>query len=201
MAETYNLNYSKKLPKNKDIFINRNTLFKETLKYLKVKDSDRVLEVGCDKGEFVNFFQKRLGKNSAMGLDLNKEAISSSKIQNLFCMDATETKFPDKYFDKIYSFHVIEHIPDLHKFFREMDRILNDKGIIVLGYPCEIFRGMLSVRQAIKATGNPFDARKLHIHKLNPRKIKRYIRGTRLKYVRSKLMFALLPQYITVLRK
>ena len=194
----YDSFYSKALPKNNDLLINRNILFKKTLYYLKIKPNDIILEVGCDKGYFVKFLQQI---TNAFGIDLNKEVISLADCNNLFVRDATNTRFPDNYFTKIYSFHTIEHIPDLRKFFNEIDRILKKNGIVVLAYPCEIFRGMCSLRQALKVYKNPFIARKLHIHKLNPKKIKKYLKGTSLKHIKSELLFALLPQYLTVLKK
>ena len=76
--------------------------------------------------------------------------------------------------------------------------MLDDGGIIVLVYPYELIRGMAILRTSLVTKTNP---RKLHIHKLNPKKIKKYIEGTNLKHVRSKLVFCMLPQYMTTLRK
>lgn len=201
MASSYNLRYSKKLPKNSDSLINRNTLFRNTLRELNLSGESKILEIGCDKGYFVRYLQGRYGVSNVFGIDLNKEAIHSSNIPNLYVMDATQTKFKENSFDKIYTFHVIEHIPDLRKFFKELDRITKKGSIVVLGYPWELFRGMCSLRQSIKVYKTPFLARKLHIHKLNPKKIKEYIKGTSFKHKKSMLLFALLPQYLTILVK
>ncbi|MFH1290214.1 MAG: class I SAM-dependent methyltransferase [Nanoarchaeota archaeon] len=113
----YNKGYSENLPKSNDLLVNRETLFKKTLAELKLKPSDKILEVGCDKGNFIDFLQGRANKKEqVVGIDLNKEAIKSSNQFNTFIMDATKMTFPDNSFNKVYSFHVIEHIPHLRVF-------------------------------------------------------------------------------------
>ncbi|HLD05949.1 MAG TPA: methyltransferase domain-containing protein [Candidatus Nanoarchaeia archaeon] len=199
--EKYDIDYSRNLPPTNDFLANRNTLFEKSIKELRLHNGDRILEIGCDKGNFVLYLQKKFGKDNVFGIDLNKEAISAAKIQNLLYMDALHTTFSNGYFTKIFSFHTIEHIPDLSAFFKEVDRILAPGGICVMGYPAEPIRGLFSVRMAMKYYGNPLLARKIHVHKLYPRKLRKFVMGTSLRIVKSKLIFALLPQFYTVLSK
>ena len=109
--------------------------------------------------------------------------------------------FANASFDKIYSFHAIEHIPDLAGVFAEMDRVLKPGGSVLLVYPAEPIRGLYVVPTAIILFGNPLRARDIHIHKLSPRVLRRYLAGTSLRIVRSSLQLLLTPQFVTVLRK
>jgi ubiquinone/menaquinone biosynthesis C-methylase UbiE len=195
MRELYKEKYSKNLPKVKDIFVDRTFLFQKTLKELKPTPKDKVLEIGCDKGIFVNFLKD---KCDIRGIDINRDAVLSSNSDRISLMDATKTDFKKEEFDKIYSFHTIEHIPNLFKFFKEVDRILKKGGLVVLGYPFEPIRGIFTIRTAWRLKVNP---RKLHLHSLTPNRLKKYLRGTSLRIVKSRLYFALIPQYLTVLKK
>ncbi|MFH1290364.1 MAG: hypothetical protein ABIH92_03070, partial [Nanoarchaeota archaeon] len=81
------------------------------------------------------------------------------------------------------------------------DRTMKKGAVAVLIYPWELFRGMAALRTALKSHGSLSASRKLYVHKLNPGKIRKYISRTSLKHKKSKLFFALLPQYMTVLQK
>ena len=43
--------------------------------------------------------------------------------------------FPDASFDIVYSSHVLEHVDDEMKSLQEMNRVLRDSGIVILGMP------------------------------------------------------------------
>ena len=193
--QVYESEYSKKLSKTNDFLVNRNAIFKKAVKELGFKPSDKILEIGCDKGYFVNILRDKF---DAIGIDLNKDAIAAGVCKNLFFMDITNNNLKDKSFNKIYSFHVVEHIQDLPKFFSEIDRILASKGKVVLVYPFEPIRGIFALRTAIK---NRISPRKLHVHSLTPGKIKNYIKKTTLIHKKSSLLFLLIPQFLTVLEK
>ena len=61
--------------------------------------------------------------------------------------------FADESFDKIYSFHVIEHIQNLGRVFAEIDRVLPPGGRVLLVYPAEPIRGLYVVPSAISKAG------------------------------------------------
>ena len=58
--KSYDRKYSENLPKTNDFLVNRQALFKRTLKELHLETGDRILEVGCDRGYFVNVLKKKL---------------------------------------------------------------------------------------------------------------------------------------------
>ena len=169
-------------------------------RYLDPRREDRVLEIGCSRGFLLQRVRQELAP-STIGVDLNPEAIANSVIDGSLVMDAQSLAFEDESFDKLYSFHCIEHIPDLPRAFREMDRVLKPGGRALLVYPAEPIRGLFVVPTAIILFGNALRAREIHLHKLWPSKIERMLTGTSLTVGATGLDLLLTPQFITVLEK
>ena len=174
-------------------------LFKTVLKYLKPKKKEKILDLGCGRGFYVKAMEKYT--DEIVGVDINREAVKKAVSQKVIYGDATNLNFNSNTFDKIYSLHTIEHIPDLKKFLKEVSRILKAEGIIVLVYPWELIRGIQAVGAATIYCKNPFKARKLHLHKLTPQKIQKLIKDTPLHHLKSKFSFALGFHYVTILKK
>ena len=168
-------------------------------KYLTPRTNDRILEIGCGRG-FLTREVQRIAP-ATIGIDLNAEAVTNSVTGGLRVMDARALDFPDATFDKIYSFHAIEHIPNLAGAFAEMDRVLNPGGSVLLVYPAEPIRGLYVIPTAMILFGNPFRARDIHIHKLSPAALRPYLAGTSLWTVANKLQLLLTTQFVTVLKK
>lgn len=176
-----------------------NHLFKKVVEYLKPQLKDRILEIGCGRG-FLTRRMQALAKDT-MGIDINPEAVSAGVVPSLRVMDATKLEFPSESFDKIYSCHTIEHIPNLGKLFQEIERVLKPGGKILLVYPWELIRGMGAIGSSIIIFKNPFFCRRIHLHKLNPKKIKEIIKNYKLKHIESHFSLFRTPQYFTLLRK
>lgn len=167
--------------------------------YLQPRAEDRILDIGCGRG-WVTRCVQRISPTTT-GVDLNVNAVANGVTTGLRVMDACRLEFADASFDKVYSFHAIEHIPDLAGVLTEMDRVLKPGGSLLLGYPAEPVRGMWVVTTALYLFGNPLRARDIHIHKLSPRRLAPYLTGTSLRIVRSSFEFLLMPQFVTLLRK
>lgn len=167
--------------------------------FLRPRATDRLLEVGCGRG-FLTQAVRRFAPDTT-GVDLNPEAVANGVAAGLRVMDARRLEFPDASFDKVYSFHVIEHVSDLATALAEIDRVLKPGGRVLLVYPAEPIRGLYVVPTAIILFGNPWRARDLHVHKLTPRRLSAYLQGTSLTIVRSALHLLLTPQFVTVLVK
>jgi ubiquinone/menaquinone biosynthesis C-methylase UbiE len=183
---------------NKPIEIDRHLA--RVRRYLQPEPNDRLLEIGCSRGFLTQRVRQELSAMTT-GIDLNPEAIANAVTDGLTAMDAQALAFEDESFDKLYSFHCIEHIPDLHRAMREMDRVLKPGGRILLVYPAEPIRGLYVVPTAIILFGNALRAREIHLHKLWPAKIERLLTGTTLEITATALDLLLTPQFITVLEK
>lgn len=177
----------------------------------------RFLEIGCNTG----YFLKKAAHPTNFGwgiygVDINAAAINkmvndsekdarnqpayaTKTAATVAVMDAQALQFENATFRIVTARHVLEHLPDPAKGIEELVRVTEHGGIIALSYPYEPVRGLAAVLSAISTTGNPFDARKLHLHKLTPRKVARlfdphYIFGDK-----SMLILAPYPIWVHVL--
>lgn len=168
-------------------------------RFLRPQPGDRVLEVGCSRGYLTRLVQR--SAPHTRGVDINAHAIARGVTHGLSVMDAQCLEFENESFDKVFSFHCIEHVPDLAGALREMDRVLRPGGALLLVYPAEPIRGLYVIPTAWRLFGNPLRARELHLHLLSPRRLGRFLRGTSLAIVESRIELLVTPQFITLLRK
>jgi len=110
----------------------------------KIKKGMEVLDVGCGRGEIVQWCAKM--RAEAYGIDFSNDAIliaqeavhtlplSIRKRITYKVMDCKDLTFPDKYFDMIISLEVYEHLysSEKIKMLQEMKRVLKDNGTIYL---------------------------------------------------------------------
>lgn len=171
------------------------------MRHLAPRAEDHILEVGCGRG-FVTERVQRLCPLTE-GVDVNPEAVRHGVATNLRAMSVIGLEFDDQSFDKVYSFHTIEHVQALGRALGEMERVLRPGGRLMLVYPAEPIRGLYAVPAALALFHNPLRARDMHVHKLTPRKILALIEseGLPLGHVASELSLFLTPQFVTVLVK
>ena len=169
------------------------------LRYLKPDKGERILDLGCSRGFYVRKVEEYT--ESVIGVDISESSLREAVTLKVRYGDVTNLDFEAGSFDKVYSLHTIEHIPDLRQFFSEMDRVLRPGGIAIIVYPCEPFRGLQAMVASLRQYKNPFMAWKIHLHRLTPKRIKQLVEGTLLSHVESKFIFALGLQYLTVLSK
>ena len=160
---------------------------------------DRMLEVGCGRGWLTRRVQQLCP--ATYGIDVNPRSIDHGVAPQLRSMDAVSLRYDDAQFDKLYSFHAIEHIPDAAGALREMRRVVVPGGRILLVYPAEPIRGLYAMPGAWLGFGNPFLARQLHVHKFTPRSITKLAERSGLTHVVSAFDFLITPQFMTVLER
>jgi len=95
----------------------------------------RLLVVGCGSGKEAAVLAAGLGAQ-AIGIDL-QDAFDpvAATTADLRRGDATCLEFPDHSFDLVFSYHVLEHIPDYPKALAEMRRVLAETGAYCIGTP------------------------------------------------------------------
>lgn len=99
--------------------------------------SGRILVVGCGDGREAGHLARLLGSET-IGIDIGAEfefAHREAAPARLMQMDAQSLDFPEDSFDVIYSFHVLEHLPDPERALREMRRVLRPGGMFLVGTP------------------------------------------------------------------
>lgn len=95
----------------------------------------RLLVVGCGSGAEAATLARALGAQ-VVGIDLAASFDSAaSAAADLRQGDATRLEFSDGDFDFVYSYHVLEHIPDYMRALAEMHRVLRKGGGYLIGTP------------------------------------------------------------------
>lgn len=171
--------------------------WKAVIKRLDPKPGERILEIGCNRGAFVEHLRAQYGAD-AFGIDLNEAAIRGSQNPYLAVMPAEKLAFKDGSIDKIVSMHTMEHFENPQEVANEMQRVARNGADMVLTYPVEPFRGITSIASALRQYGNPFKAGLFHRHAYIPFDIYAFFKGT-LCY--SDLIFTPMPVFITSIRK
>ena len=95
----------------------------------------RILVVGCGSGMEAAIFAQEL-KAKVFGIDINPsfDPVAAEKAE-LWKGDVTSLEFEDDYFDFVYSYHALEHIPDYRKALFEIRRVLIKDGAYFIGTP------------------------------------------------------------------
>ena len=102
----------------------------------------RLLVVGCGNGLEAAILAQGL-KAEVIGIDMpdfegRKNLLSEySEVEGVGLRfgDATNMEFEDGHFDFVYSFHALEHIPEVEKALSEMNRVLAPGGAYYVGTP------------------------------------------------------------------
>lgn len=95
------------------------------------KSSASILEVGCGLA-YLNDIHP-----GWHGVEYSKSAVERVKARygeatRIYEADVQQLPFPDGYFEGIYSWSVLEHVPNPHKGFLEIDRVLRGGGHILM---------------------------------------------------------------------
>ncbi len=122
-----------------------NKLYRYIVKDLDLKDK-AVLDLGCGYGWFCLIAEER-GAKKVFGVEISdedlvtaKKYIKSKKIEFLIG-SAIHIPLPDNSIDTIFSWEVIEHIPEKteRKMFQEVQRVLKPGGRFYLSTPYNSF--------------------------------------------------------------
>ncbi|UCB57625.1 MAG: class I SAM-dependent methyltransferase [Candidatus Omnitrophota bacterium] len=103
----------------------------------------RVLDVGSGRGEFLGEVKKR-GSWQCFGTETSSYALEFAKKKldiELSLGQLEELNYPDRFFDAISFWHVLEHLPYPSRALKEARRILRDKGFLFIAVPNDSWLG------------------------------------------------------------
>ncbi len=113
--------------------INKRGLVKFYIKQF-LSGNHKILDVGCGTGKNIETFSEY---GICFGIDSSPEAISFCKkrgIKNVIRGNVEKMPYPNKSFNIVTALDVLEHVDD-SKSLREIHRIIQDKGIIIVTVP------------------------------------------------------------------
>lgn len=94
----------------------------------------KILDAGCCIGWFGEYKPDRSIR--VWGIDANKAAVEiAKKYEAATVGDVKELPYPDRFFDGILAFHIIEHVNENLRVMKEFYRVLKKKGILVAESP------------------------------------------------------------------
>jgi SAM-dependent methyltransferase len=120
--------------KEKDLYCER--FAKELLEISRFKNIGKILDIGCGYGYFLDLAKKSGWE--ARGVDCNKSAVEFCRgVLSLEVASGKldDKKYPEKYFDVVTLFHVLEHIPDFEQTILKIKKIIKPRGLIAIDVP------------------------------------------------------------------
>ena len=128
----YSAGYTKKAAKKKHRALHRVKRLKKEYGI-----SERWLDVGCSAGFVVE--AAAYHGFQAFGVDIEKAGIDYGRktlhLKNLSKGTLNEQHYPSNHFSAISAYDVLEHVPDLNSFLKELKRVLHPQGVLDLGTP------------------------------------------------------------------
>jgi len=112
--------------------------------FLAIRPGDRVLDLGCGRGFFLNIVRALVPGVDAIGVELDRPLLNIARNRmadiQVASAGAYHLPFADGSFDKVLFTEVLEHIPDDVAAMREVARVLAPGGTLALttphlGYP------------------------------------------------------------------
>lgn len=96
----------------------------------------KLLEIGTSYGGMTNSFREIA--ETVIAIEIDREILRNAKnndFSQYICSDALQMPIKDISFDSIICISVIEHVKDIKKLLDEMKRILDNNGVVIIGFP------------------------------------------------------------------
>jgi SAM-dependent methyltransferase len=101
-----------------------------------VKENDRILEIGCGKGDFFTGLSQRFHSLRLVGLELNKSADTQNDYFSIIDTPLSEFAAQQEgQFDIVCSFEVLEHVPAVYDFLSNQVKCLKKGGQLLISVP------------------------------------------------------------------
>jgi ubiquinone/menaquinone biosynthesis C-methylase UbiE len=143
--------------------------FKNTLR---LSPAGRILEIGCGRGIGARMILKNFTPQQLCLMDLDQSMIARAQAtvaanghtQISFCMgDAENLPFADSYFDAVFGFGFLHHVPDWRKGLFEVARVLKPEGKYYIEefYP-GLYQNLVTKHLLVHPDKDRFNSNELH---------------------------------------
>ena len=111
---------------------------KRLRKWSNLSSNKTVLEIGCGTGNGTKLIEKYFQPKKIHATDLDQRMINIAQKKNssdsvsFEMQNATKLKYKNNYFDAIFDFGVIHHIPNWKDCLKELKRVLKPKGQLII---------------------------------------------------------------------
>ena len=112
-----------------------NDLARELIRRFTLKPGERILDVGCGRGEFVRAFRDTGLIAEGADIATGSEALLDGIKVSHFNLADERFPYPNDSFDIVFSKSVIEHVEDPAHFLEEQRRVLKRGGRIIVLTP------------------------------------------------------------------
>lgn len=110
--------------------------FLASYKYIRpYLESKKTLDIGCATGDYLETFSRK-----SIGVDLSATNIKICQSKGLNAVQADLNKrlpFHDNGFEAVFCSHTLEHVDSPINLLREINRVLQRNGVVVVGLPTE----------------------------------------------------------------
>lgn len=131
----YNLNI--RIDLHNQFSINKQGWFNWLFEQIDFNKVTRLLEVGCGNGKLWENRTINLRNRDIYLSDISqgmikdiKKNLNNSKDYSYLVIDCESIPFKDNYFDSVVANHVLFYLKDIHKGLSEINRVLNETGIL-----------------------------------------------------------------------
>lgn len=108
--------------------------YEHALSFLRLKSSDKILDIGCGSGFFANL-ARETGAD-VTGFDATEQLIEEAKLRNpsikFLTGEMEELPFADKAFDVVTGFNSFQYAANVKNALTEAKRVLKSKGILAV---------------------------------------------------------------------
>ena len=131
----YDTNYGYRTGINATMTKHVNDVVKESIKIVKLKKKDAVLDIASNDGTLLNFYKKnifRVGIDPLIKKYKNQYKNINFGIQEFFSYKAIQKKKINKKFKIITALSMFYDLPDPNKFLEDIKKVLDKEGIFIL---------------------------------------------------------------------
>ena len=118
-------------------YVRQYTLLKKLKLVLRYSNPGNILDYGCGTGAFLEVCKK--SKWNIYGIEPDPDAREIAKkrigIDPYSNQEDLAVMVPNIHFDTITLWHVLEHIPDLNKYFQFINNHLTEQGTVIIAVP------------------------------------------------------------------